>query len=150
MTDRVEDEVLNAVPMALLRLDDDERVAFANDAARALLIDDIEGHLITDVLRHPDFHAALALALAEGRKGRVRLTMAAKSGSAQIDAHISPLPGQAGRGRGTGALVAFEDQTAAEQVGAIRRFRRQRQPRIAHAADRAGRLHRNPAGGCAR
>ena len=121
MTDRFDDAVLNAVPMALLRLDDDERVVFANDAARALLSEDINGRLVTDVLRHPDFHAALALAFAEGRKGRVRLTMTAKSGSARIDAHISPLPGSAGQGRSTGALVAFEDQTAAEQVGAIRR-----------------------------
>ena len=128
MTDTYHDAVLNAVPMAILRLNQDDRAVYANDAARTLLGDNIEGRLITDVLRHPDFHASLARVLTEGRPERVRLTMAAKSGGAQIDAHISPLPRQVGSGpvawgraAGGGALVSFEDQTAAEQVGAIRR-----------------------------
>ncbi len=122
MTKDHSDAILNAVPMALVRLDSDKRVVFSNEAARALLGGSIDGKLVTDVLRQPDFHAGLALALAEGEKGRVRLMMAAKSGSAQIDAHITPLPSQDGVLRpGGGALLAFDDQTTQEQVSAIRR-----------------------------
>ncbi len=114
----LDDQVLNAVPMALLRLDADERVVFANDAAAQLFGEDIKGRLVTDILRHPDFHTALEQALNGDRKNRTRLLLATKSGGAHIDVHISPLMAQGG---GKGALVAFDDQTALEHIAAIRR-----------------------------
>lgn len=105
---------LDLVPMALLRLNGDDRVTFANEAARALFGAEIRDRIVTDVIRHPDFHAALDRARAEGRKRQTRLVLSTRAGSGHFDAHVAP-DGRAG------ALVAFEDQTALEQAAAIRR-----------------------------
>ena len=113
-----DEDTLNAVPMALLWLDGAERVLFANDAALGMFGQNIKGRLVTDVLRHPDFHHALARAWAFGQKTSVRITMPAKSTSAHFEAHIAPgISGNLQRS----ALVAFEDQSAYEQTAAIRR-----------------------------
>jgi two-component system phosphate regulon sensor histidine kinase PhoR len=106
---------LDLVPMALLRLNGDDRVTFANEAARALFGAEIEDLIVTDVIRHPDFHAALERARAGGQKRHTRLVLSTRSGSGHFDAHIAP------DGRAGGALVAFEDQTTLEQAAAIRR-----------------------------
>jgi len=118
MAANFDENVLSAVPMALLWLNGAERIVYANDAALSLFGAGIQGRLITDVLRHPDFHESLAHAWASGRKVSVRISMPAKSGNALYDAHIAPGASIAGS---PSALVAFEDQTAQEQTAAIRR-----------------------------
>lgn len=118
MAANFDETVLNAVPMALLWLDGDERVIFANEAALALFGHDIRGRLVTDVLRHPDFHATLAQVWGSGRRATVRITLPAKSGSARFDAHIAP--GARDKAQRS-ALIAFEDHSAQEQTATIRR-----------------------------
>jgi two-component system, OmpR family, phosphate regulon sensor histidine kinase PhoR len=107
--------ILGAVPMALLLLDGRDRVAAANDAAQALFGQSPAGRMITDLIRHPDFHETLARSRATGRRSVARIALSTRSGGAQFDIHITPRPG------GDGAIVAFEDQTALERATEIRR-----------------------------
>lgn len=109
------DELLNAVPIPLLRLEGQDRIARSNNAARALFGDQIDGRLVTDIIRHPDFHEALGLAFTGRAVQRFPLTVPTKSGSRHFDMQISPMarPGE--------ALVAFQDLTEQEQTAAIRR-----------------------------
>lgn len=107
---------LDLVPMALLRLGVTERITFANGAAKRLLGDDLDGRLISDVIRHPELHSMLDHALGEGRAGRGRLVIAAPAGTGHFDVHVTPEGGPRG-----GVLLAFEDQTTIENAAAIRR-----------------------------
>ncbi len=109
---------INLIPMALLRLNGDERVTIANEVARQIFGEDIEGRAITDVIRHPDFHAGLTQSLRTARPGRVRLMLGTRLGTGHFDIHFTPEPRQGGA---PSVLVAFDDQTALEQATSIRR-----------------------------
>lgn len=107
--------VLDAVPSAVLWLEEVDRVVLANDAAEALFGEGIEGRLVTDILRHPDFHGALGDALARRQRLQLRLALTTKAGSCIYEVHITPT------GHDDGSVVVFEDQTAIEQASAMRR-----------------------------
>lgn len=108
-------KVLNGVPMAVLWLEDVDRVLIANQAARALFGEGIEGRRITDLLRHPDFHHALGDALAQGAPRKVAISLPGSGEAVRFEVHITPT------GEARGSVVALEDQTGHEQVSVIRR-----------------------------
>ncbi|HQY44047.1 MAG TPA: ATP-binding protein [Paracoccaceae bacterium] len=108
-------KVLDAVPLAVLWLEEIDRVVLANDAAEALFGEGIEGRLVTDMLRHPDFHGALGDALVRKQRLQLRLALTTKAGSAIYEVHITPT------GHDNGSVVVFEDQTSIEQASAMRR-----------------------------
>ena len=107
--------VLDAVPTAILVLGMDDRIEKANSASRQFFGDNIENRLVSDVIRHPDFHSALAQYKALRSQGRARFTLNTLSGSVTLEAQIVPLADD------HGVTVAFEDQTAMDQAAAIRR-----------------------------
>ncbi|MGH7186412.1 MAG: ATP-binding protein, partial [Pseudomonadota bacterium] len=92
--------------------------SLTNAAARSLFGDSVRGRLISDMLRHPDFHTALDRVLTSGGKTVVRLPLNTAAGHALFSIQITPLAGRSAAGS---ALIAFEDQTALEQATAIRR-----------------------------
>lgn len=108
-------KVLDAVPLAVLWLEEIDRVVLANDAAETLFGEGIEGRLVTDMLRHPDFHGALGDALVRKQRLQLRLALTTKAGSAIYEVHITPT------GHDNGSVVVFEDQTSIEQASAMRR-----------------------------
>lgn len=107
--------VLNGVPMPILWLEDVDRIVLANEAAQGLLGPNIEGRRVSDVLRHPDFHAALDDCLRKDQRLVVRMALTTITGSAMFDVQFTPT------GQARGSVVAFSDQTAIEQATAIRR-----------------------------
>ena len=106
--------VLDAVPIAILVLGMDDRIEKANAASGQFFGDNTENRLVSDVIRHPDFHNALALSKALRSPGRARFTLNTLSGSVTLEAQITPLADE------HGVTVAFEDQTAMDQAAAIR------------------------------
>lgn len=107
--------VLDAIPVAIFVLGEDDRIEKSNAASKLLFGDNTEDRLVSDVVRHPDFHNALALSKSTHQAGRARLTLNTVSGSVSLLVQIAPLSD------GKGATVAFEDQTALDQAAAIRR-----------------------------
>ncbi|PKP74663.1 MAG: two-component sensor histidine kinase [Alphaproteobacteria bacterium HGW-Alphaproteobacteria-6] len=118
--------ILGALPMAVILVDAQERVILANAAARVLLGEGIEGRVLSAVLRHPAFVAAIEETLAEGRASDVRVTLPDKGGETHLAVRSAAIPapaaGQAGGAAGgRAALVSFEDMTALEQSVSMRR-----------------------------
>lgn len=105
--------ILQGLPLAALVVDDDERIRLANDAALSLF-----GHTMLDrhhgiIFRQPDFLRAVEAALGGRGGSKVRLAISAVAQDVVYQVTVSPLP--------TGALCVFEDTSAQEQMGQMRR-----------------------------
>lgn len=107
--------LLNAIPIPVLWLEEIDRVLFANGSAEALFGPGLDGRLVTDVLRHPEFHAALETSINDDRAARLRLSLMTRLGQRLYDIQISPT------GRDEGAVISFEDQTAVDRATLMRR-----------------------------
>ncbi|MBS0565277.1 MAG: two-component sensor histidine kinase, partial [Proteobacteria bacterium] len=75
----------------------------------------LAGRPASDVIRHPDFHDALGLALGPAGRGLARLQLAAPGAKGLYDVHITR------QGSGPLRLVYFIDRTELDQADAIRR-----------------------------
>ncbi|WP_434611963.1 ATP-binding protein [Tabrizicola sp. M-4] len=106
--------IVAAIPLPVIAIGPDERIAAANPAAVALFGAGIEGrhHLLS--LRQPGLQAAIAAALSEGRTGTARHVIPGPSQDITYRVTVAP----AGDGH---ALLTFEDVTEAEQMGLMRR-----------------------------
>ena len=136
--------VLAALPEPLLLLDADRRVVRANEAAEALLGEPAASSATwPGALRHPAVLAATdAVLRGDGAADRrIRADQPGRAPSVGAD-RAAVAADRRRRRRGAGAARPHRAQA---QRAAARRFRRQCQPRAAHAARLAGRLHRDPA-----
>ncbi len=110
-------DILEAVPMALLLVGPDQRVHSANTAAATLFGVGPVGRSCSAVLRHPDFLAGVDTALAGTALGPVRISRSSGAGETVLAVTFTPIPSSPQ----PGALVAFEDLTPLEQAVAMRR-----------------------------
>lgn len=109
------DYFLAAVPMALVFVGRDQRVISANSAAKGLFGDGLEGRFCNSFLRHPDFLGTLESSLKDGHRGTVRIRLSGPTSDTHLAITVTPMPAE------NGALLAFDDQTAFERAGAMRR-----------------------------
>lgn len=105
--------ILQGLPLAALVVGSDARILLANDAAIAGF-----GQVILDrhygiSFRQPDFVRAVEAALSGRGGSRVRLAISAAAQDVVYQVTVSPLP--------EGALCVFEDYSAQEQMGQMRR-----------------------------
>ena len=116
MTDMIS-KMLNGVPMPLLRIGADQMVKTANPAAQELLANGrgeaVEGRHHGLLFRNPELLSAVTAALNNGRAGSVRLVTPGATLDRVHEVTITPLD--------DGALLAFADLTAAEQMDRMRR-----------------------------
>ncbi|MGB7262079.1 MAG: ATP-binding protein [Albidovulum sp.] len=105
---------LDAVPVALIFVGSDHRVKIANQPAIVLFGQPLEGRLCNAFLRHPDFLDTLEKTLGTETGSTVRVSLPGGS-ETHLAVTVTPLPDE------DGALVAFDDQTAFERAGTMRR-----------------------------
>ncbi|MCU9846827.1 ATP-binding protein [Defluviimonas sp. WL0024] len=109
--------VLDGVPMALVLAGPDQRVVAANEAATALFGAAMVGRPCNAFLRHPDFLGGLEASLGARRRSTARILHAGAGRETHLEVTFSPMPVE----NRSGTLIAFEDLTAFEQAGAMRR-----------------------------
>jgi len=110
------DMVLTALPTPAIAISRDERVVAMNGAARTLLGSAAQGRHYITALRQPAILDAVERALRGDRVQAAYLTGAAsRDATYEVTAAPLPLPGL------DGALVTFEDRTAMQEAGQMRR-----------------------------
>ncbi len=104
----------DAVPLPMIVIGQDERIAVANPAATTLFGAGIEGrhHLLT--LRQPALQSAIAAALTDQRTAEARHVIPGPSQDIAYRVSVAPLGP-------LGAALTFVDVTEAEQMGLMRR-----------------------------
>ena len=105
-------EVLAGIPMPVVLIGADERVAEANPAAQALFGAGLVGRHHGLGFRQPDLLAAIMQAR-QGRAGRVRLISPGQANDRVHEVTVTPVGG--------GVLLAFEDLSALAQMDQMRR-----------------------------
>ncbi len=110
--------ILDAVPVPLVLIGGDERVAHANAAAARIFGRALEGRHYVAALRAPAVLACIEpviLGQQDRAEGRFLTSEGAREAVWRITATPVPLAGR------RGVLVAFEDTTALQEAGQIRR-----------------------------
>ena len=139
--------VLDAVPLPMVLIGADARLAFANPPGLALMGAEMLGRHHTIAMRQPALVTAIEAAMAQGRATLVPQVAFGGIHATHYRATVSPV----GLAEGPGVICAFEDVTEQEQIGQIRRdfvanvSHELRTPLTALIG-----LHRNPAGPGAR
>jgi two-component system, OmpR family, phosphate regulon sensor histidine kinase PhoR len=105
--------ILQGLPLAALVVDADARITLANDAALSLFGQTLLGRHHGISFRQPDFLRAVDAALTGRGGSRVRLAQSAVAQDVVYQVTVSALP--------DGALCVFEDYSAQEQMGQMRR-----------------------------
>jgi two-component system phosphate regulon sensor histidine kinase PhoR len=113
MTDDEIRALIEAMPLPVLLVDRDERIALTNTPARALLGPDLEGRPVVTRLRQPALGRALEAALAGASPDPAALRIASREREISAQVHVTP--------QARGALIAIEDVSALEDAGAMRR-----------------------------
>ena len=113
MTDDEIRALIEAMPLPVLLVDRDERIALTNTPARALLGADLEGRPVVTRLRQPALGRALEAALAGASPDPAALRIASREREISAQVHVTP--------QARGALIAIEDVSALEDAGAMRR-----------------------------
>ena len=109
------DSVVEAIPIPGILVDQDGRVRESNAAARRLFSDQINGRHYIAALRQPSILDALEQALASGETTSAQFLAANERGDVAFEATCTPVGG-------TGHVLAcFEDRTAMEEAGQMRR-----------------------------
>ena len=141
--------VAATLPDPFLVLDSEGIVILANRHAQEALDTDPAGEHISATIRAPVILEAVVQVVATGEAVRTDYERRSPL-DRRFEAFIAPIarPGQDDSPRGTPAvLILLRDLTRAAAARAhAGRFRRQCQPRAAHAARLAARLHRDAAG----
>lgn len=91
-------EIMEAVPEPMLHLSQSGQVSCANQAARALLGDWIEGRSYAAVLRQPGLLSRVEAVQAGGAAAEARLHLTSQTGETQFRVAITPLGGPNARG----------------------------------------------------
>jgi two-component system, OmpR family, phosphate regulon sensor histidine kinase PhoR len=110
--------ILDAVPVPLVLIGGDERVVHANAPAAALFARSIEGRHYVTALRAPavlDCIEPVILGRQDRAEGRLLTSEGAREATWRVTATPVPLAGR------RGVLVTFEDSTAMQEAGQIRR-----------------------------
>lgn len=114
--------LVDALPSAILLIDRDEKIVWANPAAVSVFDRDMTGRTFVTVLRQPALSVALEAALREGTTDRVRVVITARAKEMIAIVTVAPLPPDADlRMPRGGALVTIEDVTTIEEAEEIRR-----------------------------
>jgi len=110
--------ILDAVPVPLVLIGGDERVVHANGAAGRLFGRSLEGRHYVTALRAPGVLSCIEpviLGHQDRAEGRFLTSEGAREATWRVTATPVPLSGR------RGVLVAFEDATAMQEAGQIRR-----------------------------
>ena len=110
-------ELLNALPLGLLLLDETGRVLFVNTTGEEMIERPVTGLPGTAALRAPLLAEAITRALEENEPSEFEVTLL-RSKERLIQAAVSPLRGGWGQAR---VLVLLEDRTRAVKAEALRR-----------------------------
>jgi two-component system, OmpR family, phosphate regulon sensor histidine kinase PhoR len=113
--DAITAAMLDGFPLPALIIGKDERVRAMNAAATQLLGAAMQGRHHAIALRQPEIQAALVSALTLSKAGVGRHLVPGPSQDGVHRVTVTPLPGDAG------VLCVFEDLSAAEQMGLMRR-----------------------------
>lgn len=117
MLDQI-DQLIAAMPVAVVLIGPDERIRAASPAAQLLLGDEIVGRSPATVVRHPVFLEGLDRVMRGEGEARARLTLASKAGrDMNLLFHVTRMGSQP-RGH---VLVTFEDMTDLDSAEAMRR-----------------------------
>lgn len=106
-------DLLEAAPMPLILVRDDERIEAANAAARDIFSLDMAGRHYVTMLRQPQVLGTIEAALHHGTYGEVQVTLASIAGDSIWLMRTAPLKG--------GVLVSFEDRSSLEHASQMRR-----------------------------
>ena len=109
--------LIEGVPIPIVMIAADERVAAANAPARALLGVGIVGRHYLLAMRQPSLLDAIEGTLRHGQPGVARHIVTGPAQETTYRVTVSPVVGE---GR-AGVICAFEDITEAEQIGQMRR-----------------------------
>jgi two-component system phosphate regulon sensor histidine kinase PhoR len=109
--------LLQAMPMAVVLIGRDGRIAAANDPAERLFGPRLVGRPHAFVLRQPDLDEAISAALSGIQPGPVRLVLTGPASESVFRVNVTPVDGE---GR-AGVLCAFADITGEERIGQMRR-----------------------------
>ena len=109
------DSVVEAIPIPGILVDQNGRIRESNVAARLLFSDQINGRHYIAALRQPSILDALEQALASGETTSAQFLAANERGDVAFEATCTPV-GDTGH-----VLACFEDRTAMEEAGQMRR-----------------------------
>lgn len=108
-------DIVEAISIAALTIDRDGRIDASNVPARALFGARIDGRHYVTALRQPPLLDALDRVLAEGTRATAGYLASDTRGDMTFEATATPI------GQGGSVLVCFEDHTAKEEAGLMRR-----------------------------
>lgn len=110
-------QVLGAVPLPVIALDEDARVIQANEAAEALFGPIPQGRPFVAVIRHPEVNAAAEAVVAGGGRHMLRATLQTRASKLPCRVTLTPL--EVGGRRAT--AISIEDRSSDEESGQMRR-----------------------------
>lgn len=112
--------LLGGIPLPIILVGADQRIIAANDRARVLFGQQIQGRHHATVLRHPVLLEAIdrVLRLGQGSVARLSLTQGASELHFRLSANAVP---DVATPLAPAALISLEDMTASEQAEQIRR-----------------------------
>ncbi|MFV0492044.1 MAG: ATP-binding protein [Pseudorhodobacter sp.] len=105
--------ILEALPLAAVLIDPEERIVAANRVALGLLGTEIVGRLYPNALRQAALQGVIERALQQGQDGHARFTQREAGAEIVFQVKVTPLT--------EGVLCIFEDVTGVEQVVRMRR-----------------------------
>jgi two-component system, OmpR family, phosphate regulon sensor histidine kinase PhoR len=105
--------LLQGIPLAAILVGRDERILLANDRATQAFGPMLVGRHHSMSYRHPDFLRAVEAGLAGTASAKIRMTISGMAQDQIFLVTVSPLS--------RGALCVFEDYSAQEQMGQMRR-----------------------------
>lgn len=120
MAEPMVDQLLAAVPLPGLLIDQTERIIAANSDALALLGDQISGRHFATILRQPAVLDAIEAGLRDRRARKVRYLGTEGAQDFTYDVHCRYVPG-IGAVKGGALFLTFNDVTHLEQAGQMRR-----------------------------
>lgn len=113
MSERAIAELLPAVPIPMVLVGRDHRIAAANDQALALLGDRVTGRHCAMAFRQPALLQAVEAGLEQAAIGTARFTQTGPSHEVTHRVTVTPCS--------WGVLLAFQDMTEIEQISQLRR-----------------------------
>ena len=112
-------ELVEAISIPAVLVDGEARIAATNAAARQILGDRLEGRHYITALRQPPLLEAIETANETGKAVPARYLSSDAGGDVAYDAIVTPVGGEGPGGRPV--LICFEDHSAKEEAGQMRR-----------------------------
>lgn len=117
MTDSTLQSCLDALPLPALAVGVNERILCANSLAQALLGQTLSGRHFITILRQPSLLDAVEASLRTGEMRKARYLASEGNAESAYTVTCAPITVR----QGAAVLVSFEDITAVEQAGQMRR-----------------------------